>query len=138
MVSKARWEHACRISEQKPISVEPKKFRPKKPLFYVTEIDDDDDESDEETVDESTTTEQSEEKADMSVIRRANDSIERQARFIAEADFAEMERNWDKYMFEHMDENTAKFIILKHVHDGKRIKVFYFRSPFILETKKYF
>jgi hypothetical protein len=51
-------------------------------------------------------------------IRRAHD-IEKQAPIIAEKDFAQMERNWDKYMFEHMDEHTAKFIILKHVHDGK-------------------
>jgi asparagine synthetase A len=54
-------------------------------------------------------------------IRRDHDAIERQARIIAEKDFAQMERNWDKYMFEHMDENTAKFIILRHVHDGKSI-----------------
>lgn len=51
-------------------------------------------------------------------IKRGHDTIEKQARIIAEKDFAQMERNWDKYMFEHMDENTAKFIILRHVHDG--------------------
>jgi hypothetical protein len=65
-------------------------------------------ESSEETNDENT-----------SGVRRVQDRLERQARHIAEQDFAQMERNWDKYMFEHMDENTAKFIILKHVHDGK-------------------
>jgi hypothetical protein len=52
-------------------------------------------------------------------VRRGHERIENQARIIAEKDFAQMERNWDRYMFEHMDENTAKFIILKHVHDGK-------------------
>lgn len=51
-------------------------------------------------------------------LKRGHGSIEKQARREAEKDFAQMERNWDEYMFEHMDENTAKFIILKHVHDG--------------------
>jgi hypothetical protein len=54
-------------------------------------------------------------------VHRGHENIERKARIIAEKDFAQMERNWDKYMFEHMDENTAKFIILRHVHDGKSI-----------------
>lgn len=129
----ARWEHARRMLMQKPIAVEPAKFRAKKSLFYMTEVTDFDDDDDDERKQrakeryrddqvlstirsessEETTTES------MSGIRRGHDTIEKQARIIAEKDFAQMERNWDKYMFEHMDENTAKFIILKHVHDGK-------------------
>lgn len=123
----ARWEHAQRVLGQKPITVEPAKFRPTKSLFYMTEIDDYDDGREgfqERMVDDyATTTGQSEISEEMSEttsgVRRVHDAIERQARIIAEKDFAQMERNWDKYMFEHMDENTAKFIILRHVHDGK-------------------
>ena len=51
-------------------------------------------------------------------VRPGHDTIERQARMIADRDFAQMERNWDEYMFEHMDESTATFIILRNVHDG--------------------
>lgn len=123
----ARWEHARRVLTQKPIAVEPAKFRPQKSLFYMTEIDDYGDQREDfpegEIDDQATTTvrsEISEETSDnTSGIRRGHDAIERQARIIAEKDFAQMERNWDEYMFEHMDENTAKFIILRHVHDGK-------------------
>ncbi len=124
----ARWEHARRVSTQKPILVEPAKFRPQKSLFYMTEVDDYDEkrkESGEQIEKEyaasTVQSESSEETTDgTSGIRRGHDGgIERQARIIAEKDFSQMERNWDKYMFEHMDENTAKFIILRHVHDGK-------------------
>ena len=58
-------------------------------------------------------------KGNVNGLRRSYDSIERQARLIAEKESAQMERNWDRYMFEHMDEHTATYIILKHVHDGK-------------------
>ncbi|CAF0875266.1 unnamed protein product [Rotaria sordida] len=127
-LSKARWEHARRMLAQKPISIEPVKFRPRQPLFYMTEVDDYDEhiqESKEEIIDDhSTPTTRSESPEETSEttsgIRRGHDNIEKQARIIAEKDFAQMERNWDKYMFEHMDENTAKFIILKHVHDDDR------------------
>jgi len=112
---------------QKPISVEPVKFRPQKSLFYMTEVTDYDDHRKEspqkipeDFVTSTIQSELSEETSDTtSGVRRGNDMIEKQARIIAEKDFAQMERNWDKYMFEHMDEHTAKFIILKHVHDGK-------------------
>ncbi|CAF2194495.1 unnamed protein product [Rotaria magnacalcarata] len=132
-VSKARWEHARRVLAQKPISVEPKKFRPQKPLFYMTQVgdygggddDNDDDESGQEFIEDPVTptaeSEASEEAGEnTSGIRRGYGTAEKQARIIAEKDFAQMERNWDQYMFEHMDENTAKFIILKHVHDDER------------------
>lgn len=109
------------------MTIEPAKFRPQKSLFYMTEVDDYDEhkkesgeklEEDYETV--TTQSEASEEPIEgTSGIRRGHEGIERQARIIAEKDFIQMERNWDKYMFEHMDENTAKFIILRHVHDGK-------------------
>ncbi|CAF3346644.1 unnamed protein product [Rotaria socialis] len=133
-VSKARWKHARRVLAQKPISVEPKKFRPQKPLFYMTQVgdygsggddDDDDDEPGQEFIEDPVTptaeSEASEEAGEnTSGIRRGHNTAEKQARVIAEKDFAQMERNWDQYMFEHMDENTAKFIILKHVHDDER------------------
>ena len=51
-------------------------------------------------------------------VRRGHVDVDRQARHKAEKVFAQMERNWDKYMFEHLDQNTAKFIILKTVQDG--------------------
>jgi hypothetical protein len=121
-----RWKHARRVSQQKSIAVEPVKFRPKQSLFYMTEVDDYDDygkRSRQQMMDDyeapTMRTESSEEISETtSGIRRGQDGIEKQARILAEKDFAQMERNWDKYMFEHMDENTAKFIILKHVHDG--------------------
>ena len=120
----ARWEHARRMLVQKPIAVEPVKFRPRKSLFYMTEVNDYNEENNrtkEKFEDDqgllTNRTESSEETT--SGLRRGHDSIEKQARIEAEKDFAQMERNRDKYMFEHMDENTAKFIILKHVHDGK-------------------
>lgn len=107
------------------MAVEPVKFRPQKSLFYMTEINDYDDERQESREkmreDHAASTMRSESSEDTSGIRRGHDMIEKQARIIAEKDFAQMERNWDRYMFEHMDENTAKFIILKHVHDGKNI-----------------
>ncbi len=125
----ARWEHARRVLTQKPFVVEPAKFRPQKSLFYMTEVDDYDDarrQSGERYQDEYGTgtirSESSEETTEStSGVHRGHENIERKARIIAEKDFAQMERNWDKYMFEHMDENTAKFIILRHVHDGKSI-----------------
>lgn len=128
----ARWEHARRVLTQKPIAIEPAKFRPQKSLFYMTEIDDYGDQREdlsEGAIDDQATTtvrsEISEGTSDnASGVRRGHDTIERQARIIAEKDFAQMERNWDKYMFEHMDENTAKFIILRHVHDGN----FFYKS----------
>ena len=121
-----RWKHARRVLTQKSIPVEPVKFRPQKSLFYMTEVDDYDDHtqrSRQQMVDDyvipTMRSESSEETTESaSGIRRGQDVIEKQARMIAEKDFAQMERNWDKYMFEHMDENTAKFVILKHVHDG--------------------
>jgi hypothetical protein len=123
----ARWAHARRVLMQKPIAIEPVKFRPQKSLFYMTEVSDYDEDRKESPQiikeDFSTSTipsDLSEEINDTtSGVRRGNDMIEKQARIISEKDFAQMERNWDKYMFEHMDEHTAKFIILKHVHDGK-------------------
>ncbi|CAF4082736.1 unnamed protein product [Rotaria sp. Silwood2] len=127
-ISKARWEHARRVLAQKPIAIEPVKFRPQQSLFYMTEIDDNDEhihEFKQEIIDDystPTTRSESSEETDenTSGIRRGHDNIEKQARILAEKDFSQMERNWDKYMFEHMDENTAKFIILKHVHDDDR------------------
>ncbi|CAF4560769.1 unnamed protein product, partial [Rotaria sp. Silwood1] len=127
-ISKARWEHARRVLAQKPIAIEPVKFRPQQSLFYMTEIDDYDEhiqDSKQQIIDDhltpTTRSESSEETSENTGgIRRGQDNIEQQARIIAEKDFAQMERNWDKYMFEHMDENTAKFIILKHVHDDDR------------------
>jgi hypothetical protein len=121
-----RWKHARRVVLQKPIAVEPVKFRPQQSLFYMTEVDDYAEygkKSRQQMMDDYTTptvrSESSEETTEStSGIRRGHDMIEKQARALAEKDFAQMERNWDKYMFEHMDENTAKFIILKHVHDG--------------------
>ncbi|CAF3448203.1 unnamed protein product [Rotaria sp. Silwood1] len=127
-ISKARWEHARRVLAQKPIAIEPVKFRPQQSLFYMTEIDDYDEhiqDSKQQIIDDhltpTTRSESPEETSENTGgIRRGQDNIEQQARIIAEKDFAQMERNWDKYMFEHMDENTAKFIILKHVHDDDR------------------
>ena len=123
----ARWKHARRMLMQKPIVVEPVKFRPQQSLFYMTEVEDYDQhtkKSKQQIMEDGATTtvrsESSEETSETaSGVRRVHDMIEKQARVIAKKDFAQMERNWDKYMFEHMDENTAKFIILKHVHDGK-------------------
>ena len=118
----ARWEHARRVRQQKAISVEPAKFRPQPSLFHMTEVDPSD--RREVIIEElgtiTTRSEASEETPEGgSTFRRQQDPIEKQARKIAEKDFAQMEANWDKYMFEHMDEATAKFIILRHVHDGK-------------------
>lgn len=121
----ARWEHARRIEVQKPIAIEPARFRPTPSLFHMTEIDEMDRRRNEGEIVEdletltprSDSTDETHETA--STFRRHQDPIEKQARKLAEKDFAQMEANWDKYMFEHMDEATAKFIILRHVHDGQ-------------------
>jgi hypothetical protein len=92
-------------------------------MTEVNDYDEDTKESEEKIREDLMTTTRSESSEETiesaSEGRRGHDIIGKKARIIAEKDFAQMERNWDKYMFEHMDENTAKFIILKHVHDGK-------------------
>ena len=85
----------------------------------MTEINDDNEDKDQDNMVKSTFRSEETDESNNDIRRGVHDTIEKQARFIAEKDFATMERNWDEYMFEHMDENTAKFIILKHVHDGK-------------------
>lgn len=117
----ARWEHARRVRAQKPITVEPAKFRPQPSLFYMTEVDERSKQTGPDEVGTITIRSESSEETHESVngTRRGQDPITRQAQKIAVQDFAQMERNWDQYMFEHMDEHTAKFIILKHVHDGE-------------------
>ncbi len=124
-LSQARWAHASRALTQKPIVVEPAKFRVQQSLFYMTEVDEYDEHtnrSKQRMIDDLAipSTMRSEESNESTIsVRPGHDAIERQARLIADKEFGQMERNWDEYMFEHMDENTAKFIILKHVHDGK-------------------
>ncbi|CAF0885287.1 unnamed protein product [Adineta steineri] len=123
-----RWEHARRVLKQKPIVVEPQKFQPQQSLFYMTEINESDEyiKKSKQQIRHSLTmptirseTSEGIDETMMSV-RPGHDGIERQAQLIADKDFSQMERNWDEYMFEHLDQNTATFIILKHVHDEER------------------
>ena len=124
-VSRARRAHARRVHAQKPMAIEPAKFIPTPSLFYMTEVDD----AALTPIDERPTKalptrnhrpeSLAVPKTSVNGLRRSFDSIERQARLIAERESAQMERNWDRYMFEHMDEHTATYIILKHVHDGE-------------------
>ena len=118
----ARWEHARRMERQKPIQIEPVPFRPHPPLFYMTEVAEDNQvvrEIEETATETNRTDSTSDSGLNNAAPRRMHDPIKKLAQRAAEKEFAEMERNWDKYMFEHMDENTAKFIILRHVHDGR-------------------
>ncbi|UJR26848.1 hypothetical protein I4U23_008160 [Adineta vaga] len=126
---KERWKHARRILKQKPLAIEPAKFRPQQSLFYMTEVNEEGEPIKDSKLStrydhlvlptiKSDLSEETDE--NLLSVRPGHDAIERQAHMIAERDFAQMERNWDEYMFEHMDENTATFIILKHVHDEER------------------
>jgi hypothetical protein len=112
-----RWEHARRVRTQKPIVIEPARFRVQPSLFHMTEIDVD--HHDAQQLTQSIRSETSDETSmSMNGQRRVQESIDKQARRMATKDVAQTEINWDAYMFDHMDENTAKYIILKHVHDG--------------------
>ncbi|CAF0781907.1 unnamed protein product [Adineta ricciae] len=123
-----RWKHARRVLKQKPLAIEPAKFRPQQALFYMTEINEEDEPSEHHKPSKKFNIVLSSIRSDLSEdvdenllsVRPGHDAIERQARMIADRDFAQMERNWDEYMFEHMDENTATFIILRNVHDEER------------------
>ncbi|CAF0775110.1 unnamed protein product [Didymodactylos carnosus] len=118
----ARWAHAQRVRKQKKIG-ENKQFQPKESIFFMTEIEprEGDDmigrQGQREIEEDKTTTTRS---SDLNTARMSQEMLEKHAQAQAKKDFENMEKNWDKYMFEHMDENTAKYIILKHVHDESR------------------